>query len=50
MLSERSQKRMKIVNLGGSNKHSKFKIIIQKTDLKYMSPFPVEVSLHTMYA
>ena len=50
MLSERSQKRMKIVNLGGSNKRSKYEIITQETDLKYMSPFPVVVSLHTTYA
>jgi hypothetical protein len=37
-------------NLGESNKRSKYEIITQETDLKYMSPFPVVVSLHTIYA
>ncbi len=41
-------KKNEIVNLGGSNTRSKYEIITQDTDLKYMSPFPVVVSLHTI--
>ena len=49
MLDELAKK-MKIVNLNGSNNRSKYEIITQDTDLKYMSPFPVVVSLHTINA